>query len=236
VYVRWNVVSGAARYQVYRAAGPNETFVEITETEATSYDNTDTTPGQVYWYKVAACSESGCSALSASDSGYASTTVGGTASTFRVTPSGEVRADGSFSGAGLFSGSADVAEWAPVSERVEAGDVLELDVVHSGAYRPSQTPCSSAVAGVVSTQPGMVLGGTDPAEGYALLALSGIVPVKVTNEGGPIQPGDLLVSSSTPGYAMRWAGDGPCPCALVGKALEPMTEERGLISVLLTAH
>jgi hypothetical protein len=83
----------------------------------------------------------------------------------------------------------------------------------------------------------MVLGGTDePTEGKALLALTGIVPVKVTNEGGPIQSGDLLVSSSTPGYAMRWAGDGPCPCALVGKALEPMTDERGVISVLLTAH
>jgi hypothetical protein len=70
----------------------------------------------------------------------------------------------------------------------------------------------------------------------ALLALSGIVPVKVTNEGGPIQPGDLLVSSSTPGYAMRWAGDGPCPCALVGKALGPMMGNRGVILVLLTAH
>ena len=58
----------------------------------------------------------------------------------------------------------------------------------------------------------------------------------MTNEGGPIQPGDLLVSSSTPGYAMRWAGDGPCPCALVGKALGPMMEESGTILVLLTSH
>jgi hypothetical protein len=83
----------------------------------------------------------------------------------------------------------------------------------------------------------MVLGGTDePTEGKALLALTGTVPVKVTDEGGPIQPGDLLVSSSTPGYAMRWSGSDPCPCALVGKALESMTDERGVISVLLTAH
>lgn len=90
------------------------------------------------------------------------------------------------------------------------------------------------IAGVVSSQPGAVLGGTASVEGMAPLALSGIVPVKVTNEGGPIQPGDLLVSSSTPGYAMRWAsGD---PCALVGKALEPMGDERGVILVLLTAH
>jgi len=50
------------------------------------------------------------------------------------------------------------------------------------------------------------------------------------------QLGDLLVTSSTPGHAMRWAGDEPCPCSLVGKALEPMTEEFGVILVLLTAH
>jgi hypothetical protein len=92
------------------------------------------------------------------------------------------------------------------------------------------------VAGVVSSQPGLLLGGTEPIDGKALLALCGIVPVKVTNEGGPIQPGDLLVTSSIPGHAMRWTGPMPCPCALVGKALEPMADESGVILVLLTAH
>ena len=123
-----------------------------------------------------------------------------------------------------------------MSEPAEAGDVLELDVTHAGSYRLSRGPCSHAVAGVVSTEPGVVLGGSGSVEGTVLLALLGIVRVKVTNEGGPIQPGDLLVSSSTPGYAMRSVGDGPCLCALVGKALEPMTDERGVIMVLLTAH
>jgi len=70
----------------------------------------------------------------------------------------------------------------------------------------------------------------------ALLALIGIVPVKVTNENGPIQPGDLLVTSSTPGHAMRWDPDVGSPCNLVGKALEPLEEETGIILVLLTAH
>ncbi len=35
------------------------------------------------------------------------------------------------------------------------------------------------------------------------VALSGRVPVKVTDEGGPITPGDLLTTSSTPGFAMK---------------------------------
>jgi hypothetical protein len=36
------------------------------------------------------------------------------------------------------------------------------------------------------------------------LALTGRVPVKITEENGPIVPGDLLTTSSTPGYAMKW--------------------------------
>jgi hypothetical protein len=167
---------------------------------------------------------------------YSITQSGTPAAVFRVTGEGSVRADSGVYGSQFLSGSADIAEWVPVSELVEAGDVLELDVSRPGAYRPSQTLCSTMVAGVGSSQPGAVLGWTVSREGMAPLALSGIVPVKVTNEGGPIQPGDLLVSSSTPGYAMRWGGLGPCPCALVGKALEPMTDERGAILVLLTAH
>jgi hypothetical protein len=160
----------------------------------------------------------------------------GSPSVFKVTPSGDVRSDRSLFGTSFRAGAADMAEWVSVSEPAEAGTVLELDILNPGAHRPSQGPCSLLVVGVVSLEPGLVLGIAGPAQGKALLALSGIVPVKVTNEGGPIQPGDLLVSSSTPGYAMRWAGPEPCPCALVGKALEPMTDERGVISVLLTSH
>ena len=82
----------------------------------------------------------------------------------------------------------------------------------------------------------MVLGGFEMGARRACLALIGIVPVKVTDEGGPILPGDLLVSSSTPGHAMRSNAATARACALVGKALEPMTGNRGLILILLTSH
>jgi len=160
----------------------------------------------------------------------------GTSAVFRVTSAGDVLGDGDFYGADFRPGAADVAEWVSVTGSAEPGAVLELDPERPGAYRPSQGACSMLVGGVVSSQPGMTLGQTTPAANKALLALIGIVPVKVTNEGGPIQPGDLLVSSSTPGYAMRWSGPDPCPCVLVGKALQPFTGSRGLILVLLTAH
>ena len=158
--------------------------------------------------------------------------------------SGNTLADGTFYAAGFETGEADIAEWVAISEPVEPGDVLELDPTALATYRLSQTACSSLVAGVVSTRPGVALGAPPTAphsllatyHSQALLALTGIVPVKVTGEGGPIMPGNLLVTSSTPGHAMRWAGPGPCPCALVGKALEPMADTQGIILVLLTAH
>jgi hypothetical protein len=159
-----------------------------------------------------------------------------TPAVFRLEATGAMLADGAVYAASFRAGAADLAEWVPVSESVAAGDVLEFDSAHPATYRRASIACTSLVAGVVSSQPGVVLGDVEPEKGMALLALSGIIPVKVTNEGGPIQPGDLLVSSSTPGYAMRWAGPEPCPCSLVGKALEPMTDARGVISVLLTAH
>jgi alpha-tubulin suppressor-like RCC1 family protein/formylglycine-generating enzyme required for sulfatase activity len=237
VVVAWDEVQGAASYAVHRATGAGGAFTLVASAPSTSHVDTDITRGQVYSYRIASCDSSGCGTPSPTEDGSSNTLGIDTAAAFRVTSSGDVFADGPLYSTGRFlcSNSADVAEWAPVSERVEPGDVLELDATHPGSYRLTQTPCSSAVAGVVSTEPGVVLGGTG-SEGTALLALSGIVPVKVTNEGGPIRPGDLLVSSSTPGYAMRWAGPEPCPCALVGKALGPMTDEQGVISVLLTAH
>ena len=160
----------------------------------------------------------------------------GTPSSLRVDADGDLSSDGTVRACSFASPSADVAEWVAVSAPVEPGDVIELDPTATAIYRLSCVACSSLVAGVVSTTPGVALG-EDGAYGQrALLALSGIAPVKVTNESGPIQAGDLLVTSSTPGHAMRWVGPDPCPCALVGKALEPMTDGTGVILVLLTTH
>ena len=66
-----------------------------------------------------------------------------------------------------------------------------------------------------------------------LLALIGVVPVKATAENGPIRPGDLLVSSSTPGYVMRCGIPAECKGAIVGKALEPLEEGTGMIEMLV---
>jgi hypothetical protein len=160
-----------------------------------------------------------------------SVAAAGTAATFRVEPDGDVLADGTVYADDFLFGSADVAEWVNVSEPVEPGDVLELDPDSPGQYRRARGGCSSLVAGVVSSEPGVVLGERTTGE-RALLALAGIIPVKACDEGGPIWPGDLLVSASRSGYVRR-CEPGECTF-IVGKAMEPLIEGEGLILVLLT--
>jgi len=211
--------------------------------DSPSYTDTGLQEGTQYSYRVKARDKS----PNQNETGWSSTESAtpsmATAAVFRVTKEGNVYADGSFYGQSFETGSADVAEWVPVSEPVEPGDVLELDPANPHHYHKARGACSLLVAGVVSTEPGVILGSSSPTLDIgpwtldsALLALLGIVPVKVTDEGGPIQPGDLLVSSSTPGHAMRWNPDNCSPCDLVGKALEPLTDERGVILVLLMSH
>jgi len=157
--------------------------------------------------------------------------------TFQVRrTTGDVIAPGAYHGKEFITKNGDLAEWVPVTEEPKPGHVLEIDPEGIGQYRLARGPCSVSVAGVVSTTPGMVLGSRFEAlsEDQALLALLGVVPVKVSDEGGPITIGDLLTVSSTPGYAMRWDPDSGQPCALVGKALESLHEGSGKIKILLT--
>ncbi len=45
---------------------------------------------------------------------------------------------------------------------------------------------------------------SDPALAHEIpLAIVGIVPCKVSAENGPIEVGDLLVTSATPAHAMK---------------------------------
>jgi len=147
---------------------------------------------------------------------------------FRVERGGDVRADGSFIG-----GGADFAELLPGAAGLEPGDVLVIGP--DGQLARSTQPYQTNVAGVYSTQPGFIAGAGDESsdqEGQIPLAVMGIVPVKVTAENGPIQPGDLLTTSSMPGYAMRCGAD-PQVGTVIGKALEPLTEGVGVIKILV---
>lgn len=152
------------------------------------------------------------------------------------------RIDGS--GTGFFDGGtqasgADYADSMPTSDdpaKLEPGDVLAIDARHGFALRQSREPNSPFVAGVYSTKPSILGVGEhridDPRSGEVPVALVGVVPTKVTAENGPIRPGDLLVTSSAPGRAMKAKTE--VAGAVLGKALEPLERGTGTIKVLVT--
>ncbi len=160
----------------------------------------------------------------------AQTSSGGTNTRFRVSSTGNVTADGMFTG-----GGADVAEFIDSVDTLEAGDVVEIDSTHAGRFRRSIAASSPAVAGVITSRPGVLMNASedrdDLTDGPAL-ALAGRVPVKVSNENGAIATGDLLVSSITPGHAMK-ASANPAPGAVIGKALGALVSGTGVIEMLV---
>ena len=99
-------------------------------------------------------------------------------------------------------------------------------------------PAAQAPWRIPSTKPGVVAspyGVDDPRLGAEIpLAVVGIVPCKVTSENGAIGPGDLLVTSSLPGHAMKGTDRARMLGAIVGKALEPLDSGTGVILVLVT--
>ena len=72
IQVSWDAVSGATRYEVYRASSQNGSYAKLVETQDTSYANGGVTSGKKYWYKVKACNDIGCSDFSVAASGMAS--------------------------------------------------------------------------------------------------------------------------------------------------------------------
>jgi len=131
----------------------------------------------------------------------------------------------------IFGGTgADLAERFAILGDAEPGDVMVISSIPQ-TLEVSGSAYSLDVAGVISTEPAHLMN-TD--EDGLPLALSGRVPVKVTSENGPIAIGDLLVSSSTPGHAMRCESIKDCYGAVIGKALEPLDGDEGEIMILIS--
>ncbi len=123
-------------------------------------------------------------------------------------------------------GAYSLAEYHPVSEPVENGDVVVVDPRRRGELRPGSTAADSAVVGVVAGATAPIATGD-----LAPVALSGTVWCKVDARYGPVAPGDLLTTSPTPGHAMR--ATIPGPGTILGKALEPLATGSGQIQVLV---
>jgi hypothetical protein len=112
--------------------------------------------------------------------------------------------------------------------------VIDPDV--SGKFLKSAQAYSTAVSGIYSTKPGTVgrrqLTPKSPDE--VPMAMIGIVPTKVSAENGAIRRGDLLVTSSTVGYAMKGTDRSRLTGAVIGKALGNLDSGTGVIEAVVT--
>ena len=132
----------------------------------------------------------------------------------------------------------DVAEWVPSASDLEVGTVVVLDSTASNHVMAASQPYDTAVAGVVSAQPGLILG--EASANKEMIATTGRVKVKVDATSRPVKIGDLLVSSPVTGYAMvsepvKVSGIAfHRPGTIIGKALEPLADGKGEILVLLS--
>jgi len=160
---------------------------------------------------------------------------GANASVFSVNEGGTVSSVGAFNCTGscvVQEDTADFAEMLPSVRDLEPGDVLVIG--SDGLLALSTKPYQTSVMGVYSTQPGYLGGGEFiDQDGFVPLAVAGVVPVKVSAENGPIQPGDLLTTSATAGHAMRCEGVETCFGRTIGKALDGLETGTGVILMLV---
>jgi hypothetical protein len=138
------------------------------------------------------------------------------------------------------TGGSDIAEPFDISgpEKMQPGMVVSIDPKHPGMLKISQKEYDRCVAGIISgaggVNPGMLMGQKgSPADGTDPVALTGRVYCWADAAGGPIQPGDLLTTSDTPGHAMKVTDHDRAHGAVIGKAMSPLDEGLGLVLVLV---
>jgi hypothetical protein len=152
--------------------------------------------------------------------------------------SGNLNVTGTVTGGNIAAHYQDIAEWVPTKASLTPGTVVVIDASAENHVRASSSPYDTAVAGVVSRQPGLILG--VPAESDVMVATTGRVRVRADATRATISIGDILVSSDKPGTAMRsepMLVNGRSfhqPGTIIGKALEALPEGEGEILVLLS--
>jgi hypothetical protein len=160
----------------------------------------------------------------------------GTVNVARIDATGK----GFFNGGTQASG-ADVAEFFDVEgakSSYEAGDVLVISTSSDRKVEKSSSPYSTLVSGVYATKPGVLLTEKDVdanMDELVPMGVIGVIPTKVCMEGGAINRGDLIVTSSVAGVAMKADPDKVKIGQVIGKALQDYnTEGVGKINILVS--
>ena len=133
--------------------------------------------------------------------------------------------------------NADCAEEFDIAgvEAIEPGTVMVLG--EEGDLKPSDHAYDKRVAGVISGaggyKPGIVLDKQPTQRSRLPVALLGKVFCKVDAGPAPVEVGDLLTTSDTPGHAMKAGDASKAFGSVIGKALRPLKTGRGLIPILI---
>ncbi len=109
---------------------------------------------------------------------------------------------------------------------LQPGTVVSLDPSMKDGVKRTDVQYDEQAIGVVSTQAGQVMSAAPLEEGTSpvIVALTGRVPVKASNENGAIMQGDPLTSASTTGYAMKATSAG----AIIGRAMQTLEVPEGV--------
>jgi hypothetical protein len=132
----------------------------------------------------------------------------------------------------------DYAEGFDVSDlsTIDPGSVLIIDPDNPGKLTLSNSPYDTKVAGIAAGAKGLGSGvrlGGDQFDYDVALAGRVYCNVDATEQG--VDPGDMLTTSSTPGYAMRSTDSARAHGAILGKAMQGLEKgKKGQILVLVT--
>jgi hypothetical protein len=119
------------------------------------------------------------------------------------------------------------------------GLVVSIDPEHPGELVVSDQAYDRTVAGIISgagdLDPGLLMSQEGSvADGQYPVALTGRVYAWADAASGPIQPGDLLTTSTTPGHLMKVSDYDQAQGAVLGKAMSELKAGKGLVLVLVS--
>ena len=120
------------------------------------------------------------------------------------------------------------------TEYIAAGDILSVSEAGNSVLSRSRTKYNPAVIGIVSGNPVVIINNTGKEEKVYPVALAGKALCRVDARNNPVKPGDLIVSSDTPGCGMAGKIDSfEKTGTVIGKALDVLNDGIALIPVFI---
>lgn len=151
---------------------------------------------------------------------------------------GNVQVNGTITVTGdVYLSGADCAEQFDFAGSQPPAPGTLLVMGDNGALVESHASYDKKVVGVVAGagtyRPGIVMDKNVTDAPRVVISLMGKTYCKVDAEYGPVEVGDLLTSSPTPGYAMKASDVTLAFGSVVGKALRSQESGRGIIPILI---